>query len=96
MVSKTVTIEAPNGMHARPVSALVALVKASGQQVTHQVRIPSQSLEILPFSLRLSRAREHQRDQVGDVVHLSQKCVGHAVRQVERHPVVTPAAVALH
>ena len=25
MVSKTVTIEAPNGMHARPVSALVAL-----------------------------------------------------------------------
>ena len=34
MVSKTVTIEAPNGMHARPVPALVALVKASGQQVT--------------------------------------------------------------
>ena len=34
MVSKTVTIEAPNGMHARPVSALGALVKAAGQQVT--------------------------------------------------------------
>ena len=42
MVSKTVTIEAPNGMHARPVSALVALVKASGQQVT--LRTPAKSV----------------------------------------------------
>ena len=56
MVSKTVTIEAPNGMHARPVSALVALVKASGQQVT--LRTPAKSVSgasmigILPLGLK--------------------------------------------
>ena len=68
----------------------------SGQQVAHKVGIASQSLEILPFSLRRSRAREHQRDQVGNAFHLGQKREGQAVRQVERHPVVTPAAVALN
>lgn len=43
MVSKKITILAPNGMHARPVSALVTLVKASGQQVTLRTPVKSVS-----------------------------------------------------
>ena len=67
MVSKTVTIEAPNGMHARPVSALVALVKASGQQVT---RTPAKSVSgasmIGILSLGLKKGSEVEVAVEGD------------------------------
>ena len=69
MVSKTVTIEAPNGMHARPVSALVALVKASGQQVT--LRTPAKSVSgasmIGILSLGLKKGSEVEVAVEGDV-----------------------------
>ena len=68
MVSKTVTIEAPNGMHARPVSALVALVKASGQQVT--LRTPAKSVSgagmIGILSLGLKKGSEVEVAVEGD------------------------------
>lgn len=68
MVSKTVTIEAPNGMHARPVSALVALVKASGQQVT--LRTPAKSVSgasmIGILSLGLKKGSEVEVEVEGD------------------------------
>ena len=68
MVSKTVTIEAPNGMHARPVSALVALVKASGQQVT--LRTPAKSvsgaIRIVILSLGLKKGSEVEVAVEGD------------------------------
>ena len=65
MVSKTVTIEAPNGMHARPVSALVALVKASGQQVT--LRTPAKSASMIGIlSLGLKKGSEVEVAVEGD------------------------------
>lgn len=68
MVSKKVTIEAPNGLHARPVSALVALVKASGQQVT--LRTPAKSVSgasmIGILSLGLKKGAEVEIAVEGD------------------------------
>ena len=42
MVSKKVMVEAPNGLHARPVTALVALVKESGLKVS--LRTPAKTV----------------------------------------------------
>ena len=66
------------------------------QQVTHQIRVTTQSFEIPPFSLRRSGAREHQRDQVHNAVDFGQKREGQAIRQIKRHPAAKPTVIALH
>jgi phosphotransferase system HPr (HPr) family protein len=68
MVSKKIKIVAPNGMHARPVSALVALVKTSGQQV--MLRTPQKSVSgssmIGILSLGLKQGAEVEVEVMGD------------------------------
>ena len=96
MVSKTVTIEAPNGMHARPVSALVALVKASGQQVT--LRTPAKSVSALhPRLVTVVDRRDARQPELHGCrqnLQLRAAC-GHGIRDLERRKLCVRAAAGV-
>lgn len=76
MVSKIVKITAPNGMHARPVSALTAYVKGSGCVVTFKTPVKSVNassmIGVLSLGLKCGAEVEVSVDGVGEESVLDQ------------------------